>query len=193
MDHVSLPRKCLWPGSHKKSWTLVTQSCWRLRLFMTWTSNRNLIAQEVTHMHKNLPMISKSLRNRGLKTQIWAPIFPNFSWLLGNLVLEARARYPKIWYENMCVSVSQFSHSAASNSLWLHGLQTLGFPVYHQLPEYVQTHIYRVNEVIQASHPLSLPFLPTFTLSQHQGLFQWASSSHQVAKVVELQLQHQSF
>ena len=70
---------------------------------------------------------------------------------------------------------------------------TPGFPVHHQLPELAQTHVYWVGDDIQRSHPLSSPSPPDFNLSQHQGLFQWVRSSHQVAKVVELQLQHQSF
>ena len=70
---------------------------------------------------------------------------------------------------------------------------TPGFPVHHQLPELIQTHIHRISDAIQPSHPLSSPSPPAFNLSQHQGLFQWVSSSHQVAKVLEFQLQHQSF
>ena len=65
---------------------------------------------------------------------------------------------------------------------------TPGFPVHHQLPEFAQIHVYRVGDAIQPSHPLSSPSPPAFSLSQHQGLFQWVSSSHQVAKVLELQL-----
>ena len=66
-----------------------------------------------------------------------------------------------------------------------------GFRVYHQLPELTQTHVHQVGDAIQPSHPLLSPSPPTFNLSQHQGLFQLVSSSHQVAKVLELQ--HQSF
>ena len=69
---------------------------------------------------------------------------------------------------------------------------TPGFPVHHELPELTQTHVRWVTDAIQPSHPLSSPS-PTFNLSQHQGLFQWVSTSHQVAKVLEFQLQHQSF
>ena len=58
-----------------------------------------------------------------------------------------------------------------------------GLPVHHQLPEFTQTHVLRVNDAIQPSHVLSSPS-PTFNLSQHQGLFKWISSSHQVAKVL---------
>ena len=70
---------------------------------------------------------------------------------------------------------------------------TPGLPVHYQLPEFTQTHVHRVGDAIQPSHPLSSPSPPAFNLSQHQGLFKWASSSHQLAKVLEFQLQHQSF
>ena len=70
---------------------------------------------------------------------------------------------------------------------------TPGLPVHPQLPEFTQTHAHWVGEAIQPSHPLSSPSPPAFNLSQHQGLFKWVSSSHQVAKVLEFQLQHQSF
>ena len=68
-----------------------------------------------------------------------------------------------------------------------------GFPVHHQLSELTQTHVHWVGEAIQPSHPLMSPLPPTFNCSQHQGLFQWVSSLPQVAKVLGLQLQHQSF
>ena len=70
---------------------------------------------------------------------------------------------------------------------------TPGLPVHHQLPEFTQTHVHWVGDAIQPSHPLSSSSSPALNLSQHQGLFQWVSSSHQVAKVLEFQLQHQSF
>ena len=68
-----------------------------------------------------------------------------------------------------------------------------GLPVYHHLPEFTQTHIHRVVNVIQPSHPLSSPSPPAPNPSQHQRLFQWVSSSHEVAKVLEFQLSHHSF
>ena len=68
-----------------------------------------------------------------------------------------------------------------------------GLPVLHHLQEFAQTHIHWVSDAIQPSHPLLSPSPPAFHLSQHQGLFHWVGSSHQVAKVLELQLQHQSF
>ena len=70
---------------------------------------------------------------------------------------------------------------------------TPGFPVHYQLPEFTQTHVHRVRDAIQPSHPLSSPSPLTFNLSQPQGLFKWVSSSHQVSKILEFQLQHQPF
>ena len=70
---------------------------------------------------------------------------------------------------------------------------TPGFPVHHQLLQFAQTHVHWVGDTIQPAHLLSSSSPPAFSLSQHQGLFQWISSLHQVAKVLELQLQHQSF
>ena len=81
----------------------------------------------------------------------------------------------------------QFSSSVVSNSLRPHESQHAR-PPYHQLPEFTQTHVRRVGDAIQPSHPLSSPFPPAPNPSQHQSLFQWVNSSHQVAKVLEFQL-----
>ena len=70
---------------------------------------------------------------------------------------------------------------------------TPDFSVHHNLLQFVQTYVHWVGDAIQPSHPLLPSSLPALHLSQHQGLFQWVGSSHQVAKVLELQLQHQSF
>ena len=66
---------------------------------------------------------------------------------------------------------------------------TPGLPVHHQLPESTQTHVYCVSDAIQPSHFLSSPSPPALNLSQHQGFFKWVSSMHQVAKVLEFQLE----
>ena len=68
-----------------------------------------------------------------------------------------------------------------------------GFPVHHQLPELAQIHVYRVSDAIQPSHPVSSPSLPAFNLSQYPDLLERVSSSHHVAQVFKLLLQHQSF
>ena len=70
---------------------------------------------------------------------------------------------------------------------------TSSFPVLHHIPEFAQIHVHWVSDAIQLSHPLSSTSPPAFNFSQHQALFQWVSSSHQVTKILELHLQHQSF
>ena len=89
----------------------------------------------------------------------------------------------------------QFSSVAQScpTLCYLMNYSTPGLPIHHQLPESTQTQVHWVSDAIQPSHPLCSPFPPTPNLSQHQGLFKWVSSSHQVAKVLEFQVQHQSF
>ena len=86
--------------------------------------------------------------------------------------------------------------TSVSSVQWLSHVRlcsTPGFPAHHQLSELAQTHVHRVGDAIQPSHLPSSPSPPASNLSQHQGLFQWVSFSHQVAKVLEFQLQHQSF
>ena len=89
--------------------------------------------------------------------------------------------------------LQEFRLSVMSDSLQPHGLQHARLPVHHQLPELTQTHVHHIGDAIQPSHPLSSPSPPAFNLSQQQGLFQLVSFSHQVAEVLEFQLQHQAF
>ena len=99
----------------------------------------------------------------------------------------------RTWTEN-CQAL-QFSSVAQSCLTFCDSMDrsTPGLPVHHQLPESTQTHVHRVDDAIQPSHPLSSSPPPALNFSQHQGLFQWVSSPHQVAKVLEFQLQRQSF
>ena len=87
----------------------------------------------------------------------------------------------------------QFRCSVGSDSLHLHELQHARPLCPNQFLESTQTHVHRVDDAIQPSHPLSSPSPPALNLSQHQGLYQGVNSLHKVAKVLELQLQHQSF
>jgi len=115
-----------------------------------------------------------------------------------------RASLPVQWYylqqwKMVCIStLIQFS-SVSSVTQTCPTLcnpmncSTPGLPIHHQLLESTQTHVHRASDAIQPSHPLSSPSPPVLNLSQHQGLFQWVSSLHEVAKVLEFQLQHQSF
>jgi len=96
---------------------------------------------------------------------------------------------------NKITSVVQFSSVTRSCLTFCNPMDcsTPGFPVHHQLLELTQTHVHCVGNTIQLSHPLSSSSSPAFNLSQHQGLFQWVGSLHQVAKVLEFQFRHQSF
>ena len=116
---------------------------------------------------------------------------PNYTW--GSLPWVSLWSWKHISRGRHVLSV-QFSSVA-------HSCQTLcdrmnrsmpRLPVHHQLPESTQTHVHCVCDAIQPPHPLSSPSPPALSLSQHQDLFKWVSSSHQVAKVLEFQLQHQS-
>ena len=100
---------------------------------------------------------------------------------------------PHLDYNIMNITSVQFIRSVVSDSLRPLNHSTPGLPAHHQLREFTQTHVHRVGDAIQSSHPLSPPSLPAPNPSQHQGLFQWLNSSHQVAKVLEFQPQHQSF
>ena len=113
-------------------------------------------------------------------------------WLVGtSSSLFQSIGWIKTSYHNIIFWGSvQFSRSVVSDSLRPHELQP-GLSVHHQLPEFTQTHTHRVSDAIQPSHPLSSPSPPAPNPSQHQGLFQWVNSSHEVAKVLQFQPQHQ--
>ena len=90
---------------------------------------------------------------------------------------------------------NQFSSVTQSCLTLCHPMNcsTPGLPVHHQLLEFIQTHVHQVGDAIQPSHPLLSPSPPAPNPSKHQGFFQWVNSSHEVAKVLEFQPQHQSF
>ena len=99
---------------------------------------------------------------------------------------------------HLAPGVIQFSSVQSLSHVWLFvtpcmNRSTPGLPVHHQLPEFTQTHVHQVGDAIQPSHPLSSPSPPALNPSQPQGLFQWVNSSHEEAKVLKFQRQHQSF
>ena len=109
----------------------------------------------------------------------WVLSIPNISFSLGNLqiflIVLSSVQFGSV--TQLCPTLCDpMNHSMP------------GLPVHHQLPEFTQTHIHRVSDAIQPSHPLSSPSPPAPNPSQHQSLFQWVNSLHEVAKVLEFQL-----
>ena len=119
-----------------------------------------------------------SCQQHETELSLWDPDFSSFEWYTG-------VQFRSVQFSSVAQSCptlcDPMNHS------------TPGLPVHHQLPESNQTHVHQVGDAIQPSHPLSSPSPLALNLSQHQGVFQWVSSLHQVAKVLEFQLQHQSF
>ena len=113
-----------------------------------------------------------------IKNEFLRSLTSQNKFLRSNFISQLQIRSVTQWCLTLC---DPMNHS------------TPGLPVHHQLLESTQTHVHWVGDAIQPSHPLSSPSPPALNLSQHQGLFKWVSSSHQVAKVLEFQLQHQSF
>ena len=112
---------------------------------------------------------------------------PNWEWTegfssAGRSLLQQKFQVKiKLLYQIQFSSV-QFSRSVVSDSLQLHDCSTPGLPVHHKLPEFTQTHVHKVGDAIQPSHPLLSPSPPALNPSQHWGLFQWVNSSHEVVK-----------
>ena len=114
-------------------------------------------------------------------TQSWTRL----KWLSSSRSMTSNTEHPSVQFSSVTQSCSTLCDPMDCS--------TPGLPVHHQLPEFTQTHVHWVGDAIQPSHPLSSPSPPVLNLSQHQGLFKWVSSLHQVTKVLEFQLQHQFF
>ena len=151
----------------KMYWRIVDLQCF---------ISRCTASESVVHIHGSTLLFFKFFSHRG-HYRVWSSV----PWATQHVLIS----YP------FCLSV-RFSHSDVSDFAPAMDCSTPGFPVRQQLPELSQTHVHWVSNAIQPSHPLSPPS-PAFNLAQHQDLFQWVSSLHQVAKVLELQLQHHSF
>ena len=163
---------------------------------------KNFMTEVITHVTPWLCYLLKvhgffcsEVFPQGPSLRLWGPI--RHSWINA------------IWLENMCqflpsnifLEVGYIQDKSVQFSSVVQlcptpcnpmDCSTPGLPVHHQLLELAQTHVYCISDAIQLSHLLSSPSPLTFNPSQHQGLFQWVSSSHQVAKVLKFQLQHQS-
>ena len=131
----------------------------------------------------NLPLWQNSLifpTTTSAFAHLWSP----WPWDWSSLLAA-------FWFISIhCSEMNQFSSVTQACPTLCHTMNSSmpGLPVHHQLPEFTQTHAHRVGDAIQPSHPLSSPSPPAPNPSQHQSLFQWVNSSHEVATVLEFQL-----
>ena len=175
-----------------------------------WVGHRHMFPLHFEATPLSLPTLSHQVCHRALALGALWSHFWTFSFVTTLIFLQKNfysATKGNFFYRKMrlCLSNLKCFHAFPtpfSISLVTQSRPTLcnpldcstpGLPVHHQLSEFTQTHVHWVSDAIQPSCPLSFPSPPTFNLSQHQDLFEWVSSSHQVAKVLEFQLQHKSF
>ena len=117
-------------------------------------------------------------------------------WETITINLESQAWGFFCLFTKLSNKLLSFSSVQSLSCIWLcdpMNCSTPGLPVHHQLPEFTQTHVHQVSDAIQPSRPLSSPSPLAPNPSQYQGLFQWVSSLHEVAKVLVFQPQQQSF
>ena len=156
---------------------VICQCSWKYKLLIFWSNNS--IAVNI------LARVNKTKQNKTQKQTLvlLVPLFKKNFHLHGIF-------FPPLQFRSICFwsgSLVQFG-SIAQSCLTLcdpMNHSTPGLPVHHQLTEFTQTYVHRVDDVIQPSHPLSSPSHPALNLSQQQGFFKWVRSSHQVAKVLE--------
>ena len=165
--------------------------CWKIKLHATYTCN-SILAQIVIVQIVIITVVVGFLKIVYYFMNFFC-IFATLQrmWLLPLFLAIHITISRTIHIINRLIQFSSVAQSCPT----LHNpmnRSTPGLPVHHQLPEFTQTHVHWVSDAIQLSHPLSSTSPPAPNPSQHQSLFQWVNSSHEVAKVLEFQLQHHS-
>ena len=162
---------------------------------LSWAKYACNMTANDTHFFSKSPTTVRDWRRWATDKSLWVPVVLIVQrWLCLSQFVHAFVPI-RLSFKNLTLSSVLFS-SVAQLYLTLcnpRDCSMPGLPVHHQLLELTQTHVHWVSDAIQSSHPFSSPSPPAFNLSQLHGLFQWVTSSHHVAKVLEFQLQHQSF
>ena len=137
----------------------------------------------------NLLNQSRIMSLPGLKKCQWVPLVLQVKGKLHGMEYKSYVTWPQIHSDHQSVQFSSVTQLCPTLCDPMNH-STPGLPVHHQLPEFTQTHVHQVGDAIQPSHPLSSTSPPAPNPSQHPGLFQWVNFLHEVAKVLEFQLQH---
>ena len=158
-------------------WVAISFSnAWKWKVKVKSLSRVGLLATSWTAAHQAPPSTGFSRQ----EYWSWVPLF-------NPVFLRLNMKHLKIPNEQSISSVNWVTQSCPTLCDPMNH-STPGLPVHHQLPEFTQTHVHQISDAIQPSHPPSSPSPPALNPSQHQSLFQWVSSSHEVAKVLEFQL-----
>ena len=159
-----------------------------IRIFWTIQNTSN-VALFLGAKFKTLHWVSKNIYMQNPKT-VKTDRLSSSDIFLSLTFLDIWERQEDWFYFSLVLHSVQFSSVTQSCPTLCNPMNcsTPGLPVHHQLPEFTQTHGHQVSDAIQPSHPLSFPSPPAPNPSQHQSLFQWVNSSHEVAKVLEFQL-----
>ena len=163
----------------EQQWVKMKESCTDIQRVAHWTRQK---AKDPGGHSEAVPTCSEPLRHAEHYARLLITSFP--------FIIPTEQGMWVLLFPNPCVVVAAQLYPTLCNPM---DSTTPGLLVLHYLPEFAQIHVHWVNDAIQPSHPLLPPSPPALNLSQHHGLFQWVGSLHQVAKVLELQLQHQSF
>ena len=149
--------------------------CW-IKMVIVDVSGNNCLVPDVRRKTFNLLPLSKMLAlSFSLRSFIRWEKFSSISYILKNfLIRRCSVQFSSVGQS--CLTLCDPMNRSMPR-----------LPIHHQLPEFTQTHVQRVSDTIQPSHPLSSPSPPVPNPSEHQGLFQWVNCSHEVAKVLEFQ------
>ena len=163
------------------TWIKCTQKllCRMVHYYCIWILSHSIL--------RKLEQFTCIVKATAPKSAYKVVIFP-ISIIIGNVLFFKSTLW---YYIILCHKYSDQIRSVAQSCPTLcdpRNYSTPGLPVHHQFPEFTQTHVHWASDAIQPSHPLSFPSPPAPNPSQHQSLFQWVNSSHEVAKVLEFQL-----
>ena len=174
-------------------WVAISLSkAWKWKVTVKSLCHVQLLATPWTAAYQAPPSMGLSRQEYWSGVPSSTPLF-YADWNLGNINFGRENLIVSFTLKELSVQFSSVQSLSSAQHFVTPWISSPGLPVDHQLPEFTQTHVHWVGDTIQPSHPLSAPSPLAPNPSQHQSLFKWVNSSHEVAKVLAFQLQHQSF